>query len=198
MKLRKREAVWLAVLGGVLLAVQGLDGRTRALRERSARAGGPPAPAAEPWAAGQPGALAGEPGGTARALASGPEAALSGAASVTITAADLAALPWGSNPFRAGAGQAAGRMAADDPDADVAEDETAAAQARAANDPPRFQGIVRSRGRLLAALDGRFCAPGDDVGLWRVQEVVDDAVTVRQVRTGRVCTLRRERPLGQP
>jgi hypothetical protein len=197
MKLRRREVAWLAVLGGVLIAVQGLEGRTRTLRERSARAGGASTPAAEAWTAGQPGGLAGEPGGPPSALASGPEAALAGAGSVTITAADLAALPWGGNPFRAGAGLAAGRSAADDPDADAEEDE-AAAHARSANDPPRLQGIVRSRGRLLAALDGRFCAPGDDVGLWRVQEVLDDAVTVRQVRTGRVCTLRRERPLGQP
>lgn len=191
MKLRRREVAWLAVLGGVLLAVQGLDGRTRALRERSARAAGRPSAAAEPWA------LGGKPGGPSSEPAGGPEAALAGAASVTITAADLAALPWGSNPFRAGAGQAAGRPAADAPDAGGQEDE-AAAQARTANVPPRFQGTVRAGSRLLAALDGRFCAPGDVVGPWRVLEVAADAVTVRQVRTGRLCTLRRERPLEQP
>lgn len=172
MKLRKREAVWLLALGGLLLVVRGMDSRTASLRrsantdaERAAETGAPVPATAMPAAPGD-----GDPG-------------------TLISTADLAALAWGPNPFRGGASR---RDDVAFTDRSVEEDPAASATS-ATPRVPRFRGLVTVRGRTLAALDGEFLAPGERVGDWLVQEIGSGGVTVRQVRTGEVRRLSRER-----
>ncbi|MHB8079178.1 MAG: hypothetical protein ACYDIE_07985, partial [Candidatus Krumholzibacteriia bacterium] len=91
MKLRRREAVWLLALGGLLLGVRGMDSRTASLR-RSASASTAAAAAA---AAAAPTAA---PTGAVLSAASGE-----GEAGALMSTADLAGLAWGPNPVRGGA-----------------------------------------------------------------------------------------------
>lgn len=180
MKLRRREAVWLLALGGLLLAVRGMDSRTASLRRNASadaeRAAGTGAPA------------------TAMAMPAAPGDGDSGA---LISTADLATLAWGPNPFRGGASRrddvaSTGRAAAEGPAA------FAASAAPAAPRVPRFCGLVTVKGRTLAALDGEFLAPGERIGDWLVQEIGSGGVTVRQVRTGELRRLSRERTAFAP
>lgn len=179
MKLRKREVVWLLALGALLLAVRGMDARTSNLRQRGRAADEQAATAALP----PPGTAVG-----AVPAGDGGAAAGDGSASITMTAAELGALAWGPNPFHAAPSDVMKRAVAH-----------GAAEAPAeAPAPPRFQGVVRVRGRLLAALDGAFRAPGERVGEWRVEEIVPDAVTIRHVRSGETRRLVRGRAALAP
>lgn len=177
MKLRRREVVWLLALGGLLLVVRGMDSRTASLhRSASANAEraagtGTPAPA------------------TAMPAAPGD-----GDSGALISMVDLATMAWGPNPFRGGASRRddvafAGRSAEEGP---------AASATPAAPRVPRFRGLVTVKGRTLAALDGEFLAPGERIGDWLVQEIGSGGVTVRQVRTGEVRRLSRERTASAP
>jgi hypothetical protein len=179
MKLRRREAVWLLALGGLLLVVRGMDSRTASLH-RSASAN------AE---------RAAEAGAPATAMATArPAAPGDGDPGALISTADLATMAWGPNPFRGGASRRddvafTGRSAEDGP---------AASATSAAPRVPRFRGLVTVKGRTLAALDGEFLAPGERIGDWLVQEIGSGGVTVRQVRTGEVRRLSRERTASAP
>ena len=177
MKLRRREAVWLLALGGLLLVVRGMDSRTASLRRSASadaeRAAGTGTPA------------------TATAMPAAPGDGDSGA---LISMADLATMAWGPNPFRGGASRRddvafTGRFAEEGP---------AASATSAAPRVPRFRGLVTVKGRTLAALDGEFLAPGERIGDWLVQEIGSGGVTVRQVRTGEVRRLSRERTAFAP
>jgi hypothetical protein len=179
MKLRRREAVWLLVLGGLLLVVRGMDSRTASLRRSASAAAQRASEAALP-------ALA--------PAAPAPAAPGDGEPGALISTADLATMSWGPNPFRGGAAHRdeaaiSGRAAGEEP---------AASAAPAAPRMPRFRGLVTVRGRTLAAIDGEFLAPGERVGDWLVQEVGSGGVTVRQVRTGEVRRLSRERTASAP
>jgi len=178
MKLRRREAVWLLALGGLLLVVRGMDSRTTSLRrsasadaERVAETGAPATATAMPAAPGD-----GDPG-------------------VLISTADLATMAWGPNPFRGGAPR---RDDVAFTDRSAEEGPAVASATPAAPRVPRFRGLVTVRGRTLAALDGEFLAPGERVGDWLVQEIGSGGVTVRQVRTGEVRRLSRERTVSAP
>jgi hypothetical protein len=179
MKLRRREAVWLLALGGLLLVVRGMDSRTASLRHRASavaeRVAGTGAPA------------------TAMATAS-PAAPGDGDPGALISTADLATMAWGPNPFRGGA-----TRRDDVAFTDRSADEGSAASATpAAPRVPRFRGLVTVKGRTLAALDGEFLAPGERIGDWLVQEIGSGGVTVRQVRTGEMRRLSRERTASAP
>lgn len=175
MKLRRREAVWLLALGGLLLAVRGMDSRTASLR-RSASATA---------------ARAAETGAPAPGGAVGPVAAGDDEAGALMSDADLASLSWGPNPFRGGAARREVAAAGDRP---AVEGTAAPAPPRV----PRFQGLVTVKGRTLAALDGKFLAPGERCGDWLLQEIGSGGVTVRQVRTGETRRLSRERTGAAP
>ncbi len=182
MKLRRREAVWLLVLGGLLLVVRGMDSRTASLR-RSA--------SADQARAAEVGAPA-----TAPAMAV-PAAPGDGDSGTLISTADLTTMAWGPNPFRGGASRrddvaSTGRSVEEGPAA------FATPAAPAAPRVPRFCGLVTVKGRTLAALDGEFLAPGERIGDWLVQEIGSGGVTVRQVRTGEVRRLSRERTAFAP
>lgn len=182
MKLRRREAAWLLALGGLLLAVRGMDSRTASLR-RSANASGE-------RAAG----IGAPPPATAMAR---PAAPGDGDSDALISTADLATMAWGANPFRGGAARRddvafTGRSVEGGPFA------SATPAAPTAPQVPRFRGLVTVRGRTLAALDGEFLAPGERIGDWLVQEIGSGGVTVRQVRTGEVRRLSRERTASAP
>ena len=177
MKLRRREAVWLLVLGGLLLVVRGMDSRTASLRRsasadaaRAAETDAPPTATVMPAAAG-----AGAPG-------------------ALISTAELATMAWGSNPFRSSDSRR--------DDVDLTDRSAMAGPAVSATPAgsrvPRFQGLVTVKGRTLAALDGKFFATGERIGDWLVQEIGSGGVTVRQVRTGEVRRLSRERTASAP
>lgn len=184
MKLRRREAVWLLALGGLLLAVRGMDSRTASLR-RSAResaaaaaAGAAPvvAPAPSPAAAGPAGPGDRDPG-------------------APLSTADLATLAWGPNPFRGSSGRRVDAVVTADRPADGG---LVSAATPAAPQVPRFRGLVTVKGRTLAALDGEFLAPGERSGEWIVQEIGAGGVIVRRARTGEVRRLGRERTATAP
>ena len=180
MKLRRREAVWLLALGGLLLAVRGMDSRTASLHRNASadaeRAAGTGAPA------------------TAMAMPVAPSDDDSGA---LISTAELATMAWGPNPFRGGASRR-DDVAFTDRSAEEGPAAFVTSAAPAAPRVPRFCGLVTVKGRTLAALDGEFLAPGERIGDWLVQEIGSGGVTVRQVRTGEVRRLSRERTAFAP
>ncbi len=177
MKLRRREAVWLLVLGGLLLVVRGMDSRTASLRRSASADVKSAAETAAPP--------------TATALPAAPGGGYPGA---LISTADLATMAWGPNPFRSSDSR---RVEAALTDRSAME-RPAASATPAGSRVPRFQGLVTVKGRTLAALDGKFFAPGERIGGWLVQEISPGGVTVRQVRTGEVRRLSRERTALAP
>ena len=178
MKLRRREAVWLLALAGLLLVVRGMDSRTASLR-RSASAS----------------VAAAAADGPSPVTPAAPVVPDDGDPGALISTADLATLTWGPNPFRGGAARRTD--AAADADRYEAAGMTAPTVTEAPR-VPRFQGLVTVRGRTLAALDGKFLAPGERIGVWLVQEIGPGGVTVRQVRSGEVRRLSRERTGAAP